>query len=135
MYMIYTVAVMIPSGKTIGLYIYHPYTIEEVRQEISRREGIPPHCQQLTFTGRVLEDGHALTDYNMQYGSKLDLMVRHGSKYIYVSFSRLCNNVVVLNPASIYPDTKGDYIFPGDTAFIYYWAYQVYDSRKERSSF
>ena len=83
MCVIYTVAVMMPTGITIGLYIYHPYTIEEVRQEISRRECIPPHCQQLTFTGRVLEDGHTLTDYNMQYGSKLDLMV-NGSKYIHV---------------------------------------------------
>ena len=126
---------MMPSGKTIQLDISDPYTIAKVRQEVSRREGIPPHCQQLTFTGRVLEDGHALTDYNIQYESKLDLMVRHGSKYIHVFICRLCNNVVVLDPASIYPDTKGDYIFPGDTAFIYYWAYQVYNSRRERSSF
>ena len=85
MCVIYTVAVMMPSGKTIQLDIFHPYTVEKVRQEISRREGIPPHCQQLTFTGRVLEDGHALTDYNIQYyESKLDLMVRHASKYIHV---------------------------------------------------
>ena len=83
MYVIYTVFVMMPSGKTIKVYISHPYTIDKVRQRISRREDIPPYYQQLTFTGRVLEDGYALTDYNIQYGSKLDLMV-NGSKYIHV---------------------------------------------------
>ena len=71
-----------PTGKTIKLLIPYPYTIESVKQEISNEEGIPPHCQQLTFTGRVLEDGHTLNDCDIQYGSTLDLVVR-GSKYMY----------------------------------------------------
>ena len=71
---------MIPTGKTIKLNISYPYTVEGVRQEISWMEHIPLHCQQLIFNGRVLEDGRALTDYNVRYGSRLDLMV-HGSKY------------------------------------------------------
>ena len=72
-----------PTGQTIRLSIPHPYTIESVKQEISKKEGIPPHCQQLTFTGRVLEDGHTLDDYNIQGRSILDLAVRQGSKYMY----------------------------------------------------
>ena len=59
--------VKMPTGKTIELPIPHPYTIESIKQEISNEEGIPPHCQQLTFTGRVLEDGHTLNDYDIEY--------------------------------------------------------------------
>ena len=71
-----------PTRQTIGFSIFSPYTIESVKYTISTREGIPPHCQQLTFTGRVLKDGHTLDDYNIQDGSTLDLVVR-GSKYMY----------------------------------------------------
>ena len=73
-----------PIGEDILLDIPHPYTIEGVKHKISEMKHIPPHCQQLTFTGRVLEDEHALTDYNIQYGSGLNLVVRHGSKYILI---------------------------------------------------
>ena len=70
-----------PTGKTIGLSISPLFTIESVKQKITETEGIPPHCQQLTFTGRVLEDGFTVMDYNMQTGSTLDLVVI-GSKYM-----------------------------------------------------
>ena len=72
-----------PTGKTIQAIIYPPYTIESVKQKIHYEEGIPPHCQQLTFAGRVLEDGCKFNDYNIEYGSTLDLVVRQGSKYMY----------------------------------------------------
>ena len=78
---IYTVSVKMLTGRTITLDIDLPFTIESVKRGISLKEGIPPHCQQLTFNGVVLEDGHALTDYNLPYGSSLDLTV-HGSKYM-----------------------------------------------------
>ena len=70
-----------PIGEDILLDIPHPYTIEGVKHKISEMKHIPPHCQQLTFTGRVLEDELALTDYNI---SGLELVVRHGSKYIFI---------------------------------------------------
>ena len=74
--------VKMPTGRTIKLSISPPFTIERVKQGISLKEGIPPHCQQLTFTGRVLEDGHTFDDYDIEHGSTLDLVVR-GSKYMY----------------------------------------------------
>ena len=77
-----TVYVKMSTGKTIKLSLSPPYTIERVEQEISKEEGIPPHCQQLTFTERVLEDGHTLKDYDIQDESTLHLVVR-GSKYMY----------------------------------------------------
>ena len=72
-----------PTGNTVELCILLPYTTEIAKQVISRDKGIHPFCQQLTFNGRVLEDGHSLDEYNVQYGSTLDLVVRQGSKYIY----------------------------------------------------
>ena len=74
------VNVKMPMGKTLQLNLHHPYPIKSVKQEIFRREGIPPHCQQLSLSGRVVEDGHTLIDYNIQYESTLDLVVKQGNK-------------------------------------------------------
>ena len=74
--------VKMPTGKTIKVTISRPCYIESVKQEITNKFGIPPHYQQLTFTGRVLEDGHTYDDYNIEHGSTLDLVVSDGSKYM-----------------------------------------------------
>ena len=71
-----------PTGNTVELSIPPPYTVEITKQVIPRDEGIHPLCQQLTFNERVLEDGHTLDEYNVQYGSTLDLVIRQGGKYI-----------------------------------------------------
>ena len=77
----HTVYVKMSAGDTIKIGIPLPYTTESIKQEISNEEGIPPLRQQLTFNGRVLEDGHKLMEYSVQYGSTLDLVVKPGSKY------------------------------------------------------
>ena len=71
-----------PTGKIARLEVSHPCTVEDIKQKISRREDIPPHSQRLTYEGRVLEDGIAVYDYNIQNGSELELTVL-GSKYVY----------------------------------------------------
>ena len=125
------------TGKTIPLSMLYSSTIKNVKQKISNMEDIHPYCQQLTFNGRVLEDGHTFSVYNVQDGSTLDLMVRPESKYINsTNTCKTCYYYTVINPqpASNYLDTKRRY-FPGDTAFIHNWTYQVYDSRKGRSAY
>ena len=72
-----------PTGNTVEMSIPEPFTVESLKQVISKNEGIHPLRQQTTFNGRVLEDGHKLMEYNVQIGSSLDLVVRPGSKYIY----------------------------------------------------
>ena len=74
--------VKIPAGNTVGTNIPKPYTVESLKQVISEEKGIHPLRQQITFNGRVLEDGHTFDEYNVQIGSTLDLVVRPGSKYI-----------------------------------------------------
>ncbi len=63
------------TGKTVELWLQRNETVSSLKAKIQDKEGVPLDQQRLVFSGKRLEDGRTLADYNIVQDCKLYLML------------------------------------------------------------
>jgi hypothetical protein len=68
--------VIMLTGKKLTLSMPFGNIVQDVKQQVFIKEGIPPNQQRLYFSGKQLEDGDTLYQCNIIKGSSIHLVLR-----------------------------------------------------------
>ncbi|KAK9893747.1 hypothetical protein P389DRAFT_108029 [Cystobasidium minutum MCA 4210] len=63
------------TGKEIELDIEPQDTIQRIKEHVEEKEGIPPAQQRLIFAGKQMSDDKTATDYALEGGATLHLVL------------------------------------------------------------
>ena len=72
----YQIYIKTLTGKSIVLEVSPSDKIEDIKEKIREREGIPPDQQRFIYSGKQIEDGKTIQDYNIKPDSTLHMVLR-----------------------------------------------------------
>ena len=85
------------TGKTITLEVESDDIIENVKQKIQDKEGIPPKQQTLYMPGHQLEDGKTILDCGIQNESTIHIILRLRGGTIEICVETFSGEIITQN--------------------------------------